>query len=198
MSCCCCATRRSGIPYFESIDLKIDYDVVNAAKGSLDLHRGAIAGGGFRTQVALYDQRVLRGPRDRDVPRQRSLLPPARERRPPRDDRSSPSRCRPSHRRLGGAARRDAQAPAAALGARARATRAQRATAEVPATPEQPQHVLRLRPRRRRAGLFRQHLGRASRRHSDAGARCRGCRMRSGLRCRRAAEATASRPTRSR
>src|SRR5258706_2449509 len=46
---------RSGIPYFESIDLKIDYDVVNAAKGSLDLHRGAIAGGGFRTQVALYD-----------------------------------------------------------------------------------------------------------------------------------------------
>ena len=47
---------RSGIPYFESIDLKVDYDVVNAPKGSLDLHRGAIAGGGFRTQVALYDQ----------------------------------------------------------------------------------------------------------------------------------------------
>jgi signal transduction histidine kinase/DNA-binding response OmpR family regulator len=46
---------RSGIPYFESIDLKIDYDVVGAAKGSLDLHRGANAGGGFRTEVALYD-----------------------------------------------------------------------------------------------------------------------------------------------
>ncbi|HEV8432938.1 MAG TPA: response regulator [Thermoanaerobaculia bacterium] len=46
---------RSGIPYFESIDLKIDYDVVNAPKGSLDLHRGALAGGGFKTQVALYD-----------------------------------------------------------------------------------------------------------------------------------------------
>ncbi|HEX3109073.1 MAG TPA: response regulator, partial [Thermoanaerobaculia bacterium] len=46
---------RSGIPYFESIDLKIDYDVVNAPKGSLDLHRGAMAGGGFKTQVALYD-----------------------------------------------------------------------------------------------------------------------------------------------
>jgi signal transduction histidine kinase/DNA-binding response OmpR family regulator/HPt (histidine-containing phosphotransfer) domain-containing protein len=46
---------RSGIPYFESIDLKIDYDVLNAPKGSLDLHRGASAGGGFRTNVALYD-----------------------------------------------------------------------------------------------------------------------------------------------
>jgi two-component system sensor histidine kinase/response regulator len=46
---------RSGIPYFESIDLKIDYDVVNAAKGSLDLHRGANAASGFRTEVALYD-----------------------------------------------------------------------------------------------------------------------------------------------
>ncbi|HEX7192541.1 MAG TPA: ATP-binding protein, partial [Thermoanaerobaculia bacterium] len=46
---------RSGIPYFESIDLKIDYDVVNAARGSLDLHRGASASGGFRTEVALYD-----------------------------------------------------------------------------------------------------------------------------------------------
>jgi signal transduction histidine kinase/CheY-like chemotaxis protein len=46
---------RSGIPYFESIDLKIDYDVVNAAKGSLDVHRGSGAGGGFRTEVPLYD-----------------------------------------------------------------------------------------------------------------------------------------------
>jgi signal transduction histidine kinase/DNA-binding response OmpR family regulator/HPt (histidine-containing phosphotransfer) domain-containing protein len=46
---------RSGIPYFESIDLKIDYDVIGAAKGSLDIHRGANAGGGFRTEVALYD-----------------------------------------------------------------------------------------------------------------------------------------------
>jgi two-component system, sensor histidine kinase and response regulator len=46
---------RSGIPYFESIDLKIDYDVVNAARGTLDLHRGANAGGGFLTRVALYD-----------------------------------------------------------------------------------------------------------------------------------------------
>jgi two-component system sensor histidine kinase/response regulator len=46
---------RSGIPYFESIDLKIDYDVVSAPRGSLDLHRGASAAGGFKTEVALYD-----------------------------------------------------------------------------------------------------------------------------------------------
>ncbi|HWW62539.1 MAG TPA: histidine kinase dimerization/phospho-acceptor domain-containing protein, partial [Thermoanaerobaculia bacterium] len=46
---------RSGIPYFESIDLQIDYDVVNAPKGSLDLHRGAKSSSGFRAEVALYD-----------------------------------------------------------------------------------------------------------------------------------------------
>jgi len=46
---------KSGVPYFESIDLQIDYDVVPMPKGSLDLHRGAKAATGFRTEVALYD-----------------------------------------------------------------------------------------------------------------------------------------------
>ena len=46
---------HSGIPYFESIDLKVDYDAVNAPNRSLDLHRGANAGTGFRADVALYD-----------------------------------------------------------------------------------------------------------------------------------------------
>ena len=46
---------RSGIPYFESVDLQIDYDTLQAPKGSLDVHRGARAGTGFRTEVALYD-----------------------------------------------------------------------------------------------------------------------------------------------
>ncbi len=42
-------------PFFRSVDLKIDYDVVHAEKGSLDLRRGAHDEGGFRTEVALYD-----------------------------------------------------------------------------------------------------------------------------------------------
>jgi signal transduction histidine kinase/CheY-like chemotaxis protein len=46
---------HSGIPYFESIELKVDYDAVSAPKRSLDLHRGATAGSGFRAEVALYD-----------------------------------------------------------------------------------------------------------------------------------------------
>ncbi|MEA2569335.1 MAG: two-component system, sensor histidine kinase and response regulator [Acidobacteriota bacterium] len=46
---------HSGIPYFESIDLKIDYDAVQAPNRSLDLHRGANGGSGFRAEVALYD-----------------------------------------------------------------------------------------------------------------------------------------------
>ncbi|HEX8154651.1 MAG TPA: ATP-binding protein, partial [Thermoanaerobaculia bacterium] len=47
---------KSGTPYFESIALKIDYDVVNAPAGSLDLRRGAAKGdNGFLTEVALYD-----------------------------------------------------------------------------------------------------------------------------------------------
>ncbi|HVR40562.1 MAG TPA: response regulator, partial [Thermoanaerobaculia bacterium] len=46
---------HSGIPYFESIDLQIDYDAVQAPKGSLELHRGAKGGSGFKTEVALYD-----------------------------------------------------------------------------------------------------------------------------------------------
>jgi two-component system sensor histidine kinase/response regulator len=46
---------HSGIPYFERIDLKIDYDVVLAPRGTLDLHRGSTRNGGFRADVALYD-----------------------------------------------------------------------------------------------------------------------------------------------
>jgi signal transduction histidine kinase/CheY-like chemotaxis protein/HPt (histidine-containing phosphotransfer) domain-containing protein len=46
---------RTAIPYFERIDLKIDYDVVRAPKGSLDLHRGSNGSNGFRAEVALYD-----------------------------------------------------------------------------------------------------------------------------------------------
>ena len=46
---------HTGIPYFESIDLKVDYDAVSAPNRSLDLHRGANAGTGFRADVALYD-----------------------------------------------------------------------------------------------------------------------------------------------
>jgi signal transduction histidine kinase/CheY-like chemotaxis protein len=46
---------RSGIPYFESIDLKIDYDAVAAPLGSLDVHRGVTVGSGFVSDVALYD-----------------------------------------------------------------------------------------------------------------------------------------------
>jgi len=45
---------RSGIPYFESIELKVDYDSVGAPKGSLDIRRGVVAGG-FKADVALYD-----------------------------------------------------------------------------------------------------------------------------------------------
>ncbi len=42
-------------PFFRSVDLKIDYDVVRAERGSLDLRRGAHDEGGFRSEVALYD-----------------------------------------------------------------------------------------------------------------------------------------------
>jgi PAS domain-containing protein len=46
---------RSGIPYFESIDLKLDYDAVSVPNHSLDLHRGANNAKGFLAEVALYD-----------------------------------------------------------------------------------------------------------------------------------------------
>ena len=46
---------ESGAPFFESIELKVDYDVVDAPRGSLDVRRGATKGSGFRTEVALYD-----------------------------------------------------------------------------------------------------------------------------------------------
>jgi two-component system, sensor histidine kinase and response regulator len=42
-------------PYFESIELRVDYDVVRAERGSLDLRRGATNPRGFRAEVALYD-----------------------------------------------------------------------------------------------------------------------------------------------
>jgi two-component system sensor histidine kinase/response regulator len=41
--------------FFRSVDLKIDYDVIRAERGSLDLRRGATDERGFRTEVALYD-----------------------------------------------------------------------------------------------------------------------------------------------
>jgi two-component system sensor histidine kinase/response regulator len=47
---------RTGKPYFESIDLKVDYSVVPAPKGSLDIHRGAKHIVGFPVEVALYDR----------------------------------------------------------------------------------------------------------------------------------------------
>ena len=42
-------------PFFRSVELKIDYDVIRAERGSLDLRRGTSDEGGFRTEVALYD-----------------------------------------------------------------------------------------------------------------------------------------------
>jgi PAS domain S-box-containing protein len=47
---------RGGRPYFESIELKVDYDAVAASKGSLDVHRGADHAAGFKVEVALYDR----------------------------------------------------------------------------------------------------------------------------------------------
>jgi PAS domain S-box-containing protein len=47
---------RGGRPYFESIELKVDYDAVAAPKGSLDVHRGADHAAGFKVEVALYDR----------------------------------------------------------------------------------------------------------------------------------------------
>ena len=42
-------------PFFRSVELKIDYDVVHAEKGTLDLRRGTSDERGFRSEVALYD-----------------------------------------------------------------------------------------------------------------------------------------------
>ena len=46
-------------PFFRSVELKIDYDVIRAEKGSLDLRRGSTDEGGFRTEVALYDPQTF-------------------------------------------------------------------------------------------------------------------------------------------
>src|SRR5205085_9042837 len=46
-------------PFFRSVELKIDYDVVQAEKGTLDLRRGSSDEGGFRTEVALYDPQTF-------------------------------------------------------------------------------------------------------------------------------------------
>lgn len=46
---------RSNTPYFQAIELKVDYDVVRADAGSLDLRRGASETSGFRTEVPLLD-----------------------------------------------------------------------------------------------------------------------------------------------
>src|ERR1051326_4076943 len=42
-------------PLFRSVEFKIDYDVVHAEKGTLDLRRGTSDERGFRSEVALYD-----------------------------------------------------------------------------------------------------------------------------------------------
>jgi PAS domain S-box-containing protein len=42
-------------PFFDSIELQVDYDAVGAEEGSLDLHRGTAAPGGFPSEVAIYD-----------------------------------------------------------------------------------------------------------------------------------------------
>ncbi len=46
-------------PFFRSVELKIDYEVIPAEKGTLDLRRGATDEGGFRTEVALYDPQTF-------------------------------------------------------------------------------------------------------------------------------------------
>ena len=46
-------------PYFRSVELKIDYDVVRAPKGTLDLRRGSTAASGFPSDVALYDPQTF-------------------------------------------------------------------------------------------------------------------------------------------
>jgi hypothetical protein len=45
--------KQTNTPFFLSVDLKIDYDVVYAERGSLDLRRGSTEGGRFRTEVRL-------------------------------------------------------------------------------------------------------------------------------------------------
>ncbi len=46
---------RTNRPYFESIELKVDYSVVPAPKGSLDTHRGSRRPAGFAVDVPLLD-----------------------------------------------------------------------------------------------------------------------------------------------
>jgi len=46
---------RSKTPYFQTIELRVDYDVVKADQGSLDLRRGVSDPHGFRTEVPLLD-----------------------------------------------------------------------------------------------------------------------------------------------
>lgn len=42
-------------PFFEKIELQVDYDAVTAARGSLDLKRGRAEAGGFVVEVPVFD-----------------------------------------------------------------------------------------------------------------------------------------------
>ena len=43
--------------FFRSLELQVDYSVVQAEEGTLDLRRGDLSPGGFRSEVAIYDPR---------------------------------------------------------------------------------------------------------------------------------------------
>ncbi|MBI2060584.1 MAG: response regulator [Nitrospirae bacterium] len=46
---------KTDTPFFLSVELQVDYEVVKAVEGTLDLRRGALGGSGFRVEVALYN-----------------------------------------------------------------------------------------------------------------------------------------------
>ncbi len=45
-------------PFFQSVELQVDYDAVQADVGTLDLRRGTVERGGFRTEVAVYNPKT--------------------------------------------------------------------------------------------------------------------------------------------
>jgi two-component system sensor histidine kinase/response regulator len=49
---------ESNTPFFQSIELQVDYDVVKADVGTLDFRRGRAAESGIRTEVAVYDPKT--------------------------------------------------------------------------------------------------------------------------------------------
>ncbi|MEO6325408.1 MAG: ATP-binding protein, partial [Thermoanaerobaculia bacterium] len=49
---------ESSTPYFNSVELQVDYDAVKEPKGSLDLKKSNGGAGGFPARVAIYDPRT--------------------------------------------------------------------------------------------------------------------------------------------